>query len=390
MNDLCADIGYKSINHYGEQLCGDHVDVVEQNENSTVIVLADGLGSGVKASILSTLTSKIISTMMAAGLPLEECVSTIAATLPVCSLRGVAYSTFTNIHLKNNEYAEIIQYDNPHVVLIRDDVNYDYDMTEMNIGGKKIYKSVIKLQENDIFTAMSDGCPHAGIGIGYNFGWKREDIISFLETLAPAGYTAKNLSTMLVDECFKLYGGEPGDDATACVVRIRKREPMNLLFGPPSNRDDGDRMMSLFFSKEGKHIICGGTTSTIASKYLRKPLKPTLNFEDPDIPPTATLEGADLVTEGVITINRVVEYAKDYLGENAHYEHWNFKKDGASLISRLLFEEATDINFYVGRAVNPAHQNPDLPINFNIKMNLVEELSSCLKKMGKKIKVSYF
>ena len=102
MNDLCADIGWKSINHYGEQLCGDHVDIVEQNENSTVIVLADGLGSGVKASILSTLTSKIISTMMAAELPIEECVSTIAATLPVCSVRGVAYSTFTIMHIIDN------------------------------------------------------------------------------------------------------------------------------------------------------------------------------------------------------------------------------------------------------------------------------------------------
>lgn len=390
MNDLCADIGYKSINHYGEQLCGDHVDVVEENDNSTVVVLADGLGSGVKASILSTLTSKIISTMMSEGLPIEECVSTIAATLPVCSVRGVAYSTFTIIHLINNQTAEIIQYDNPQVILIRDGVNYDYSKTEMNIDGKKIYKSVIQLQENDIFVAMSDGCPHAGIGLLYNFGWKREDIISFIETVTPAGYTAKTLSTMLVDECNKLYGEKPGDDATACVIRIRKREPMNLLFGPPFNRDDGPRMMSLFFSKEGKHIICGGTTSSIAAKYLNKPLRPTLNFEQSDIPPIAELEGVDLVTEGVITVNKVVEYAKDYLEENKFYEHWSIKRDGASLISRLLFEEATDINFYVGRAINPAHQNPDLPINFSIKMNLVEELSTCLKKMGKRIKVSYF
>ncbi len=390
MNDLCADIGYKSINHFGEELCGDHVDVVEENENSTVIVLADGLGSGVKASILSTLTSKIISTMMAEGLPVEECVATIAATLPVCSLRGVAYSTFTIIHIINNETAEIIQYDNPHVIVIRDYANYEYPKTEMNIDGKKIFRSVINLQENDIFVAMSDGCPHAGIGMLYNFGWKREDIIDFIETLAPAGYTAKNLSTMLVDECNKLYGGKPGDDATACVVKVRKREPMNMLFGPPSNRDDADRMMSLFFSKEGKHIICGGTTSSIAAKYLGKPLKATLNFEKSDVPPIAEIEGVDLVTEGVITVNKVLEYAKDYLGENEFYEHWSFKRDGASLISRLLFEEATDINFYVGRAINPAHQNPDLPINFNIKMNLVQELSECLKKMGKRIKVSYF
>ncbi len=390
MNDLCADIGYKSINHEGEQLCGDHVDIVEPSDDSTVIVLSDGLGSGVKASILSTLTSKIISTMLAEGLSLEECVKTIAATLPVCSVRGVAYSTFTIIHLMNNQTAEVIQYDNPHVIVIRNEEVWDYPKTEMNIGGKKIYKSLINLQENDIFVAMSDGCPHAGIGSAYNFGWKREDIAQFMEDLSHVGYTAKTLSTMLVDECNKLYGGKPGDDATACVVRIRKREPMNMLFGPPSNRDDANRMMSLFFSKEGKHIICGGTTSTIAAKFLRKPLKASLNFEHSDIPPTAEIEGVDLVTEGVITVNRVVEYAKDYLGENKLYEQWGFKRDGASLISRLLFEEATDINFYVGRAVNPAHQNPDLPINFNIKMNLVEELSACLKKMGKRIKVSYF
>jgi hypothetical protein len=389
MNDLCCEIGFKSINHAGEQLCGDHVDVVEQEDGSTIIVLADGLGSGVKASILSTLTSKIISTMLAAGLSLEECVETIAATLPVCSVRGVAYSTFTILRIMQNRTAEIIQYDNPHVILLRNGENFDYLKHEISIGGKQIFRSVIRLQEDDVFIAMSDGCPHAGIGIGYNFGWKREDIISFMEAMNLCGYSAKVLSTMLVDECNRLYGGKPGDDATSCVVRMRKRVPMNMLFGPPSNRDDANRMMSLFFAKEGKHIICGGTTSSIAAKWLNKPLRPSLKF-DGDIPPIATLEGVDLVTEGVITVNRVVEYAQDYISENRRYDEWSNQKDGASLISQLLFEEATDINFYVGRAINPAHQNPDLPINFSIKMNLVQELSAALQKMGKRIKVSYF
>ncbi len=390
MNNLCTDIGWKSINHAGEQLCGDHVDIVEQDENSSVIVLADGLGSGVKASILSTLTSKIISTMMASGLSIEDCVETIAATLPICSVRGVAYSTFTIIHLINNETAELIQYDNPMAILIRDGKNYDYPATEMHIGGKKIFRSSIKLHEGDVFVAMSDGCPHAGIGIGYNFGWQRDDIVMFMEALASAGYTAKTLSTYLIDEVNRLYGGQPGDDATSCVVKVRRREPMNILFGPPSNRDDCGRMMSLFFSKEGKHIICGGTTSTIAAKYLRRPLKASIEYEKSDVPPIAKIEGVDLVTEGVITVNKVLSYAEDYLSGNELYEEWSHRRDGASLICQLLFEEATDINFYVGRAMNPAHQNPDLPINFNIKMKLVEELSRCLKQMGKRIKVSYF
>ena len=211
-----------------------------------------------------------------------------------------------------------------------------------------------------------------------------------MEALANAGYTAKTLSTYLIDEVNRLYGKQPGDDATACVVKIRRREPMNILFGPPSNRDDCNTMMSLFFSKEGKHIICGGTTSTIAAKYLRRPLRASLDFENSDIPPIAKIEGVDLVTEGVITVNRVLEYAQDHIDENNKYEKWSRGKDGASLICQLLFEEATDINFYVGRAMNPAHQNPNLPINFSIKMKLVEELSKCLKQMGKHIKVSYF
>ncbi|NLK20746.1 MAG: SpoIIE family protein phosphatase [Epulopiscium sp.] len=390
MNRLCADIGYQSLNKSGEQLCGDRVDIAPQGENSTVIVLADGLGSGVKASILSTLTSKIISTMISNGMDIEDCVLTIAATLPVCSVREVAYSTFTIIHIIDNKEAEIIQYDNPNVILLRDGENLELPVTIMEVGGKIIYRSRIMLQKNDLFISMSDGVIHAGIGKSLNFGWQRKDVISFMETLYDVGFSAKTLTTILINECNNLYGGEPGDDATVCTIRIRKREPMNLVIGPPVNRNDCSKMMSLFFAKEGKHIVCGGTTSTIAADFLEKSLIPNLDFYDPEIPPTAEIEGVDLVTEGVITINKVLSYAQDYLEDNSSYTQWCYKQDGASKIARLLFEEATDINFYVGKAVNPAHQNPNLPINFNIKMRLIDELSECLKKMGKRIKVSYF
>ncbi len=390
MNELCAEIGWKSINHYGEQLCGDHVEVIEKPNGRSVIVLADGLGSGVKASILSTLTSKIISTMIVEGLPIEECVETIADTLPVDKMRGVAYSTFTIINLKKDNIVELIQYDNPHIILIRNGDTVNYPETELNIGGKKIYNSVLQVKENDVFVSMSDGCPHAGIGSAFNFGWKHDDIAKFMEGLVSVGYTAKTLSTMLVEECYRLYGEKPGDDTSACVVKIRKRVPMNILFGPPSNRDDCDRMMSLFFSKNGKHIICGGTTASIAAKWLGKPIKTNLNFTSKDIPPTAEIEGVDLVTEGVITISKVIEYAENHISDNQLYEEWEHYNNGAAQISRMLFEEATDINFYVGRAVNPAHQGAELPINFNVKMQLVQRLSESLKAMGKRIKVCYF
>ena len=392
MINLCTDIGYHSLNKFGEQLCGDHVDVVEQegDGNSVIVVLADGMGSGVKASILSTLTSKIISTMMAQSMSIEECVATIASTLPVCSVRGVAYSTFTIIKVTNNYEAEIIQYDNPHVIMLRDGKYFDMEETSTKIGDKIIYKSKVYVREGDTFIAMSDGAIHAGVGKRLNFGWQRENIIEFMEMMYDSEFTAKTLSTILLDECNRLYENEPGDDTTVCTVKIRQRESVNLMIGPPASPNDVNKMMSLFFSKSGKHIVCGGTTSTLAAEFLGKEVKTNLMYIDPEIPPTATIEGVDLVTEGVITINKVLTYAQSYLADNQYYTHWDYKKDGASLISKMLFEEATDINFYVGRAVNPAHQNPNLPINFSIKMRLVDELCECLKKMGKRIKVSYF
>ena len=173
-------------------------------------------------------------------------------------------------------------------------------------------------------------------------------------------------------------------------MRVRSRHTVNLVVGPPADKNDDVRMMNLFFSKEGTSIVCGGTTSNVVSRYLGKPIIASLDYSDPEVPPISQIEGVDLVTEGVITLSKVLKYAEDFIGPAKLAPDWAVQKDGASLIARELFENATDVNFFVGRAINPAHQNPDLPINFNIKMNLVEELSTCLKQMGKRIKVSYF
>jgi hypothetical protein len=402
MTELCADIGFVNLNKHGEELCGDHVEVAAPEEKSAVVVLADGLGSGVKANILSTLTATIISTMMINSLAVEDCVETIAATLPICKVRQIAYSTFTIIRIVDNQEVELIQYDNPQVIMLRRGKNFEYPKTTQIIedsstgdypsaGRKTIYKTRLEIHEDDTFIALSDGAVHAGIGQSLNFGWQRENIITFMEGVYSREYTAKTLSSILLDKCYALYDGKPGDDTTICAVKIRRRQTVNLLIGPPLNPADVPKMMSLFFSKEGKHIICGGTTSALAAEFLGKPLETGIpHYVDPEIPPTAKISGVDLVAEGVVTIHRVLEYARDYTGDNSSYAQWISGKDGASEIARLLFDEATDINFYVGRAVNPAHQNPDMPISFTIKMRLVEDLAVCLKAMGKRIKISHF
>ncbi len=391
MNNLWTETGYVSLNKTGEQLCGDRVEVTGGGEaNHTTLVLADGLGSGVKANILSTLTSKILCTMISGGMPIESCVETIAETLPVCSVRKVAYSTFSIISVTDNEIAELIQFDNPEIIVLRGGVRYDYPMTTRQIAGKTIHESRFPVEENDVFIAMSDGATYAGVGHALNHGWQRENIIDFAEANYLPGNSAKYIAGNIVDECNRLYEGEPGDDTTVAVVRIRARHPVNLMIGPPSTKDQDIKMMNLFFAKQGEKIICGGTTATIASRYLHRELKPTLDYPDPEIPPISQLDGVDLVTEGVVTISRVLKYAEDFLNGTDLSASWSTRRDGASLIARELFEKATDINFFVGRAINPAHQNPDLPITFGIKIQLIENLAKCLEKIGKQIKVSYF
>ena len=389
MDKLCTDTGYVSLNKKGEQLCGDRVEIIARNDNSLTLVLADGLGSGVKANILSTLTSKILSTMIENGMPIEECVDTIVKTLPVCSVRKVAYSTFTIIHVEENTTATLIQFDNPNVILLRGGKHWDYPTTSRVIEGKTILESKFPLQLNDMMIAMSDGAIWAGVGQSMNFGWQRDNVVEFAERMYEDTLSAKMMAALIVDECNRLYAGEPGDDTT--VAAVRERKPVNLMIGPPADPADVGKMMALFFAKEGKKIVCGGTTSKLAANYLHEDVVTSLDYgTDPDIPPTATIKGVDLVTEGVITLSRVVEYANVFLNNSDLANLWSLQTDGASRIAQYLFEYATDISFFVGRAINPAHQNPDLPITFGIKIQLVKQLSEALEKMGKRVSVSYF
>ena len=223
-----------------------------------------------------------------------------------------------------------------------------------------------------------------------NFDWDLKDIKEFVAKIYDKKMTANMYTSILLDECNRLYGGKPKDDVSVFTVRIRKRETANMLIGPPRDPKDVALMLSLFFSKEGKHIVCGGTTSELAAEYLGKDvIQGTVSY-DKSIPPMGEIEGVDLVTEGTITLNRVLAYAKKYLEDSEDFDNWSSDMDAAFVMARIIFEEVTDINMFVGRAENKAHLSPNLAIGYSIKMKIVEELEECLKKMGKKVKVRYF
>ena len=389
MHELYTDTGCMTLTKFGEQLCGDHIEF-RLDDHVSICVLADGLGSGVKANILATLTSQILATMSVGGMSIEDCVDTIVRTLPQCSVRHVNYSTFTIVKIRDQKYVELTRFDNPHTVVLRDGRNYEFKYHSRMIEDKRIFFSSFEARENDVIVVMSDGAIFAGLGGQYPFGWGRDKIIEYLEEHYRPDMTAKGVATLLARECNRLYGGKPGDDTSFAVMRVCARETVNLMIGPPSAMNLDTEMVSQFFASEGMHIVCGGSTNRIAARYLGKEVHASLNYGESDLPPIYSLEGVDLATEGVVTISKVLEYAQEYLEGTQLNPVWKLNSDGAACIAHALFEYATDVHFFVGCAINPAHQNPSLPIAFGAKFQLIDQLSKCLEKMGKKVTVRFF
>ena len=382
------ECGFVSLSKYSEKICGDYYTMVKK-ETATTIVLSDGLGSGIKANILATLTAKILSTMMAENMSIEDSVYTVAKTLPLCKVRNLAYSTFTIFqlgHFDNNAY--LAQFDNPNAILMRDGKNYPYLSTCKIINEKEIYESNIKLQVGDMLILLTDGVTSAGLGRVAINGWQRDEVIKFIERWYTPSMSPQRMASALSDACMDLSLDNPQDDCTVAVFKIRKRQVVNLIIGPPEKIEEDKMILKLFFSKIGKKVVCGGSTSKMVSKYLNKPINIINTSGDEEIPAMASIEGVDLVTEGVITLSKVVEFGRKYVKNTTISLDLEHKADGASLLAKMLFEEATDINFFVGKAINPGHEIDGLKINSSLKKNFIRELESLLIKMDKKVKIS--
>jgi hypothetical protein len=385
--ELCLETGCTSLNHYGEELCGDNVACTVSGDYTT-LVLADGLGSGVKANILSTLTSKILCTMAANEIDIYECVETIIQTLPVCAERGVAYSTFSIIHVNKEGKGELFEFDNPEAIYYHNGKCQNFEREELDVCGKRVYRSELNLEENDIIIVMSDGTIHAGIGMILNFGWERPQIMEHLDNNIKPEMSARAVACMLAAACNDLYADKPGDDTTVAAVRIRQRMDVNIMVGPPVDKEKDDYYIQHFLEGHSKKIVCGGTSSTIVARYLKTELKTSFDFPDKEVPPIGYIKGIDLTTEGVLTLRKLLQLSEKYVSIDDLTPKTFTKQDGASLLADFLFEKATHITFFVGQSVNVAHQG--LPIDTTMKLKLVEKLTENLRKMGKTVELNYY
>ncbi|MCI8576803.1 MAG: SpoIIE family protein phosphatase [Lachnospiraceae bacterium] len=391
---VTVDVAYKSLNKFSEILCGDKVEML-QTEDSNIMILADGMGSGVKANILATLTSKILGTMFLNGATLEECVETIVQTLPICQVRHVAYATFSILQVFHNGDAYLVEFDNPSCIFIRNGRLVPIPENIREVEGKKINEYRFKVQKGDALILMSDGTIHAGVGQLLNFGWLWEDIASYAVKQYALTVSAMRLATAICQACDELYQYRPGDDTTVACMRIINSKPVNLMTGPAQAPEKDDEMVGAFMSGEDstKRIVCGGTSATIVSRVLKRKLDVSMDYVDPEIPPIAYMDGIELVTEGVLTLNRVIQLLKRYVKNETISEDFFLELDkpnGASMVAKMLIEDCTELHMYVGKAINSAYQNPGLPFDLGIRQNLVEQLKHTVEEMGKTVTVTYY
>ena len=391
---ITVDVAYKSLNKFTEVLCGDKVELLK-TDDSNIMILADGMGSGVKANILATLTSKILGTMFLNGATLEECVETIVETLPICKVRQVAYSTFSILQVFHSGAAYLVEFDNPSCIFIRNGKLVPIPQNIREVQGKKINEYRFQVQRGDALILMSDGTVHAGVGQLLNFGWLWEDIAKYAVKQYALTISAMRLAAAICQACDELYQYRPGDDTTVACMRIINAKPVHLMTGPAQDPSMDEEMVRSFMSGDDstKRIVCGGTSATIVSRILKKRLDVSMDYVDPDIPPIAYMDGIELVTEGVLTLNRVVQLLRRYVKNETVSEDFFLELDkpnGASMVAKMLIEECTELHLYVGKAINSAYQNPGLPFDLGIRQNLVEQLKTVVEEMGKQVTVTYY
>jgi len=376
--EIKVDMAYKSLNKNEEELCGDKVEILH-TDNSHILILADGMGSGVKANILATMTSKILGTMFLRGIPLEECVETIAETLPVCRVRQMAYATFSILQVYDDGTAYLVEFDNPGCIFIRDGEIMKIPEQFRMIDNRRINEYHFKVKLGDAFVLISDGAINAGVGELLNFGWNWDSVAKYAQREYKKTISAMHLAAAISQACDDLYQYRPGDDTTVAVLRIGEKKLVNLMTGPAQCQEDDEGMVTDFMADENAvKVVCGGTSANIVARVLEKEINvaftgeidpnipPTASIlgkeivtkvdsRNPDIPPMAVIEGIDLVTEGVVTMNRVLKLLEQYTRDDEIDEAFFIELDkpnGASMLAKLLIEQCTDLHLFVGKAVS--------------------------------------
>jgi hypothetical protein len=376
--DLFIDVDHAQCAKRGQGVAGDTVVIRRiPEEGRLVAVLADGLGSGVKAAVLSTLTATIAAQHTSAGRDVRRSAELIARTLPECSVRHIGYSTFTILDIMDDGRARVINSGNPHTVLVRGGTPATYAAEIIDLGDERLLRAAdVRLGEDDRLVVCSDGVTQAGMGrADLPFGWGSDGLTTILgEALAAdRRLSARALAGSVVDAARNVDGGSPHDDTTCLVVHLRRPRQLTVITGAPYDAERDSQIAALVAEPRGRVAICGGTTADIIGRELGRRVDIDLQAIDPEIPPMGELEGVELVTEGMITLSaclRLLEAGSP----------WSPGRDNGATRLADLFIDSDVIDFVVGTRVNEAHQDPTLPVELGIRRNLIKGLAGVLRE----------
>lgn len=390
--DFYIEVNSQQRNHDGERICGDvFLYRYIKEEDRVIAVLSDGMGHGVKANILATLTATMALNFTREHKEVDRIAEIIMNTLPVCSERQISYSTFTIVDIESSGRANILEYDNPSTIILRGAEILDPSWKKVTLdkgknAGKVLRACSFMPEKEDRIIFCSDGVSQSGMGgEAFPFGWGRDDIASYASSLVhnEASISAIMLSGKIVTMAHKNDAYKAKDDISCATIYFREPRKLLICTGPPYEKDkDGDLALKV---KEytGNVILCGGTTADIVARELHKAIIDELIFEDPELPPESFIEGIDLVTEGILTLQKVNEILKSYNNSV------KLGKGPADKIVKLLMD-SDEIHFVIGTRINVAHQDPNLPVDLEIRRTVVKRIARLLEeKWLKKVSFEY-
>lgn len=378
-DDLFIEIEFCQKNRHGQDICGDFYRTQRILEQDRVIsVLSDGLGHGLKANILSTMTATMALKFTASDNDLIRSAETIMNALPVCRVRNISYATYTIVDIKMQTEISIVEMDNPPFLLIRNGsaVSVPYQEVESpSLDGRKMKTYSLYAHPEDRLVVISDGISQSGIGSpDLKLGWRVEGCKRFVleQVAADPQISARKLAAAVLDEALqKEVDRRAYDDMTVGVFYFRTPRRMLVLTGPPFDESRDGHFVRIFDDFKGRKVVCGGTTSKIVARELKRDIVDHLETTDGDIPPIATIAGADLVTEGLLTLTRVAQLLEK--GEKTP------RRNAATLLLDLLLD-SDSIMFLVGTKINEAHQDPTHPMDLEIRRNLIKRIADSLER----------
>lgn len=386
---MFIDIDCAQEKKYNQNTYGDYFLSKRYPDMGTLIaVLSDGLGSGIKANILATMTATMLLKFVEAGADIKTACEVIMNSLPVCQVRKISYSTFSVAHCSEDGEVKIVEEGNPNFIYISEGkvIEPEYKVIDSDTFKNRhmhVYKIKLKLGDRLIF--CSDGVTQAGLGNPeLKLGLRRSGLIRFLleKIKDKPDISSSELAKFVVRVAVNTeVDRKPKDDTSCCVIYYREPRRALIFTGPPYHQEKDNEYANEFYNSKAKKAICGGTTANLISRELNIPVRCDIARSVGKLPAVSQLEGVDLVTEGILTLTRTVEYLENGFHDkekNAAYELMQF----------LLSSDC--IEFMVGAKLNQAHYDPNLPIEIEIRKNIVKKMAKILEdKYIKRVTLRY-